>query len=136
MSRALDTARLAGFGDRVRVDPDLCEWNYGEYEGITTLEIRETVPGWTVWSHEVPNGESADMIGNRVDRVIGRIRASDGDVAVFAHGHILRVLAARWIGLAPTDGRRFALSTATISVLGWERETPVIEHWNEACGPE
>lgn len=134
MSRALDTAGLAGLGDRVEVDPDLCEWDYGEYEGITTPQIRERVPGWTVWSHEVAGGESAAMIGNRVDRVIERIRDADGDVALFAHGHVLRVLAARWIGLDPGAGRHLALQTATVSVLGWERENPVVERWNERCG--
>ncbi len=134
MSRALDTARLAGLGDRVQVDPDLCEWNYGDYEGITTPEIRRSVPDWTVWTHPVPNGETAAMIGNRVDRVIWRIRAVEGDVVVFAHGHVLRVLTARWLGLPPEAGRLFGLDTATLSVLGWERETAVIERWNEACG--
>jgi broad specificity phosphatase PhoE len=133
MSRALDTAELAGFGDRARVDPDLCEWNYGEYEGITTPEIRRSVPGWTVWSHPIPGGETPEEIGNRVDRVIDRMRAAEGDVLVFAHGHILRVVAARWIGLPPRDGRRLALHTATISVLGWEHENAVIERWNEVC---
>jgi broad specificity phosphatase PhoE len=133
MSRALDTADLAGFGDRARVDPDLCEWNYGEYEGITTPEIRRSVPGWTVWSHPIPGGETPEEIGNRVDRVIDRMRGAEGDVLVFAHGHILRVVAARWMGLPPRDGRRLALHTATISVLGWEHENAVIERWNEAC---
>ena len=133
MSRALETARLAGFGERVVVDPDLCEWDYGAYEGITTPEIRETVPGWTVWTHDVPDGEAPAHVGNRVDRVIGRIRSAEGDSVVFAHGHILRVLTARWLDLAPEDGRRFALHTATVSVLGWERETAVIERWNEVC---
>ena len=134
MSRALDTARLAGFAYRGEVDPDLCEWNYGEYEGITTPDIRRTVPGWTVWSHPVPGGETADEIGRRVDAVVRRIREADGDVAVFAHGHVLRVLAARWLDLPATAGRDFALHTATLSILGWERENPVIERWNASCG--
>lgn len=134
MSRALDTARLAGYADRVEVDPDLCEWNYGEYEGITTPDIRKTVAGWTVWTHPVPGGESADEVGRRVDRVIERIRTVEGNVAVFAHGHILRVLTARWLGLAATEGRHFALHTATVSILGWERENRVIERWNATCG--
>ncbi len=133
MRRALDTARLAGFEARVEVDVDLCEWNYGSYEGITTPQIRETVPGWTVWTHAIPGGETRAEIANRVDRVVGRIRGSDGDVAIFAHGHVLRVLAARWLGLEAADGRLLALHTATISVLGWERETPVLERWNETC---
>jgi broad specificity phosphatase PhoE len=133
MRRALDTARLAGFEARLEVDVDLCEWNYGSYEGITTPQIRETVPGWTVWTHAIPGGETRAEIANRVDRVVGRIRGSDGDVAIFAHGHVLRVLAARWLGLEAADGRLLALHTATISVLGWERETPVLERWNETC---
>lgn len=131
MSRALDTARLAGFGDGVEVDPDLHEWGYGGYEGLTTPEIRKTVPGWSVWTHPIPDGETAREVGARVDRVIARVRAAPGDAAIFAHGHVLRVLAARWLGLPPTDGRLLALGTATVSVLGWERETPVVERWNE-----
>jgi probable phosphoglycerate mutase len=130
MSRALDTARLAAFGD-VEVDPDLHEWDYGEYEGRTTVEIRRTVPGWTVWTHPIPGGETADEVAARVDRVIARVRAAPGDAVLFAHGHVLRVLTARWLGLPPTDGRLFALGTATASVLGWERETAVVERWNE-----
>jgi probable phosphoglycerate mutase len=133
LSRALETARLAGFGDRVEVDPDLREWHYGIHEGRTTAEAREAEPGWTIWTHEVHGGESVDEVGTRVDRVIKRIRESEGDVAIFAHGHVLRILTARWLDLRPVDGRLFALRTATVSVLGWERETPVIERWNEVC---
>jgi probable phosphoglycerate mutase len=131
MSRALETARLAGFGDRIQVDPELHEWNYGRYEGLTTTEIQKTVPGWTVWTHPIPGGETADEVAARVDRVIARVRTAPGDVALFAHGHVLRVLTARWLGLPPTDGRLLALGTATVSVLGWERETAVVERWNE-----
>jgi probable phosphoglycerate mutase len=131
MSRALETARLAGFGDRVQIVPDLHEWNYGRYEGLTMLEIRKAVPGWTVWTHPIPGGETADEVAARVDRVIARVRAAPGDTVLFAHGHLLRVLAARWLGLPPTDGRLFALGTATVSVLGWEREAAVVERWNE-----
>jgi len=131
MSRALDTARLADFGDRVEVDPELHEWDYGPYEGLTTAEIRKTVPGWTVWTHPIPDGETADEVAARVDGVIARVRAAPGDAVIFAHGHVLRVFAARWLGQPPTDGRLFALGTATVSVLGWERETPVVERWNE-----
>jgi probable phosphoglycerate mutase len=131
MSRSLDTARLAGFGNRVEVDQELHEWDYGRYEGLTTAEIRQTVPGWTVWTHPIPSGETADEVAARVDRVIARVRAAPGDAAIFAHGHVLRVFAARWLELPPTDGRLFALGTATVSVLGWERETPVVERWNE-----
>ena len=133
-SRALDTARLAGFGDRVETTDDLLEWDYGEDEGRTTPEIRAERPGWTVWADGPLGGETADEVAARVDRVIARVREADGDVLVFAHGHVLRVLAARWIGEPPSEGRFFELVTATVSVLGWERETPTIERWNEACG--
>jgi probable phosphoglycerate mutase len=134
LSRALDTARLAGFGDRVETADDLLEWDYGADEGLTTPEIRRERPGWTVWRNGPKDGETADEVAARVDRVIERVRAAEGNVLVFAHGHLLRVLAARWLGEPPTEGRLFALSTATVSVLGWERETAVIERWNEACG--
>ena len=134
LSRALDTARLAGFGERVETTDDLLEWDYGADEGRTTVEIREDRPGWTVWRDGPEGGETAAAVAGRVDRVIERVRAASGDVLVFAHGHVLRVLAARWLGEPPTEGRLYALSTATVSVLGWERETPVIERWNEACG--
>ena len=136
MSRALDTARRAGYRDVVEIDPDLHEWNYGEYEGVTTADIRRTVPGWSVWTHQIPDGETADEVAARVDRVIARVRAGGGDALLFAHGHVLRVLAARWLGLPPTDGRLFALGTATVSVLGWERETAVVERWNEPVEEE
>ena len=133
-SRALETARLAGFADRVELTDDLVEWDYGSDEGRTTAEIREDRPGWTVWRDGPAGGETADEVAARVDRVIARARAADGDALVFAHGHVLRVLAARWIEQPPTEGRLFALSTATVSELGWEREQPVIERWNEPSG--
>jgi broad specificity phosphatase PhoE len=133
LSRALETARLAGFGDRVEVDPDLREWDYGVYEGRSSAEIRESIPGWSVWTHPIEEGETVDQVGRRADRVIERLQATDGDIVLFGHGHQLRILTARWLGLPPATGRAFALSTATVSVLGWERETPVIEAWNEAC---
>jgi len=132
--RALETARLAGFGDRVETTGDLVEWDYGEDEGRTTPEIRTDRPGWTIWADGPRGGETADEVAARVDRVIARVREADGDVLVFAHGHVLRVLAARWIGESPSEGRFFELGTATLSVLGWERETPTIERWNEASG--
>ena len=112
------------------VDDDLVEWDYGDYEGLTTPEIRETVPGWTVWTHPCPGGETAEQVGRRLDRVVARVRAHGGRVLVFSHGHASRVLAARWLGLPPTDGRHFVLGTATISVLGWERESPAVLRWN------
>ena len=134
LSRASDTARLAGFADVAEVDDDLREWDYGDVEGMRTDEIRERHPGWTIWRGPWSGGEAIDDIRARADRVLKRIRAVDVDVLVFSHGHLLRVLAARWLGLEPTGGGMLALSTATISLLGWEREAPVIERWNEACG--
>ena len=127
--RARRTAELAGFPD-AEVEPDLVEWAYGDYEGITTPQIRETVPGWTVWTHPCPEGEDAGQVGQRLDRVVARARAADGPTLVFAHGHSLRVLTARWLGLPVAEGRLFRLDTATVSVLGHERESPVILRWN------
>ena len=133
LSRASETAALAGFGAGAVVDPDLREWDYGIFEGRLTSEIRADVPGWSIWTGPWPEGETAAQVGARADRVLERARAIDGDVLVFAHGHLLRVLAARWLGLPPTSGSLFSLSTATLSILGWERENAVIETWNEAC---
>lgn len=127
--RATRTAKIAGFADAV-VDPDLAEWNYGDYEGVKTAEIRETIPGWTLWKDGCPGGETADEVGARLDRVVAIARAVEGKTAAFAHGHSLRVLAARWLGLPVADGRLFDLDTATVSVLGYERETPVLVRWN------
>ncbi len=121
---------LAGFGDRAERRAGLMEWDYGEYDGVTTAEIRKDRPGWTVWSDGVPDGETVDDVGTRADRVVAEAREADGDVLMFSHGHFLRVLAARWVGLPAADGRRLALGPASISVLGWERETPVVVHWN------
>ena len=131
LSRAFETARLAGFGNQVIVDDDLHEWDYGADEGLTSAEIRRDRPDWSIWRDGVRGGESIDAMALRADRVISRARASDGDSLCFAHGHLLRVLAARWIGLEPIDGERLALGTATISILDWERETPVIGLWND-----
>lgn len=127
--RARQTAELAGFPDAVVVD-DLVEWSYGDYEGISTDEIRRSDPGWTIWSHPVPGGESGAEVGERADRVIARVRGADGDSLLFGHAHALRVLAARWLGQPVADGRRYRLDTGALSVLGYERETPVIERWN------
>jgi broad specificity phosphatase PhoE len=135
LSRALETSRLAGHGQEVTTDPDLREWNYGDLEGLTSDEIRRSMPGWTIWSGPVPGGESAAEVGGRADRVIARALTAGGDVAIFAHGHLLRVLAARWLGLAAEDGALFELGTATLSRLGWERERRVIELWNEPPAP-
>jgi probable phosphoglycerate mutase len=131
LSRALDTARLAGFDRRVEVDDDLHEWDYGADEGRTTEEIREERPGWTIWRNGVRGGEAIEAVAARADRVIARARELDGDTLVFAHGHVGRVLGARWVGLPPSSGSRLALATATISILGWDRETPAISRWND-----
>jgi broad specificity phosphatase PhoE len=130
LSRAIETCRLAGLGDRAELTEALLEWDYGVYEGITTKEIRETRPDWFLWRDGCPGGETAEDVGARVDPLIAELKRADGDVALFAHGHILRVLAARWLGLPPQDGKLLALSTATLSVLGYERETEVIRRWN------
>lgn len=129
--RALETCALALPDARPQVTGDLAEWDYGTYEGRTTAEIRVEVPGWTIFDHGAPGGETAAQVADRADRVIARARGADGDVALFAHGHILRVLAARWLALDARDGRSFALDAAALSVLGWEREQPVITLWNE-----
>ena len=128
-ARARRTAELAGFPD-AEVCEDLAEWAYGDYEGVTTAQIRETVPGWTVWSHPVPGGETPEQVGERLDRVVALAEETDGPVLAFAHGHSLRVLGARWLGLPATEGRLLRLDTATVSVLGHERETRVVQRWN------
>jgi broad specificity phosphatase PhoE len=130
LSRALDTSREAGLGDRAELTGDLCEWDYGEYEGITTAEIRTRRPGWNLWRDGCPGGETAADVGRRVDRVLDSLAGLEGDAAVFAHGHVLRVLTARWLGLGPEAGALFKLDTGTLSALGYERETRVITHWN------
>jgi probable phosphoglycerate mutase len=127
--RAHRTAVLAGFPDAV-VEEDLGEWNYGDYEGITTDQIRQKDPGWTIWGGVTPGGETADQVATRLDRVIDRIRATAGHALVFGHGHALRALTARWLGLPVSDGRLLRLDTATLSVLGFEREQPVVLRWN------
>jgi probable phosphoglycerate mutase len=129
LSRAIDTARLAGFPD-ADPDPDLLEWDYGDYEGLTTPEIRAQRPDWSLWRDGCPGGESPADVGARVDRVIARALAGGGDVALIAHGHVLRVLAARWIELPPAEGARLALATGSLSELGYERETRVLSAWN------
>jgi broad specificity phosphatase PhoE len=131
MSRARETCRLTGLGEGAEVRDELLEWDYGEYEGVTTPEIRDGRPGWLLWRDGCPGGETADQVGARVDRLIEDVRSVDGDVALFAHGHVLRVLAARWVGLPPEEGGLLYLSTATLSVLGYEREVPVIRLWND-----
>ena len=130
LERALDTCRLAGLADAGETTDDLLEWDYGDYEGITTAEIRRQRPDWYLWRDGCPNGEDAAAVGERADRVIAEIEAVEGAVALFAHGHLLRVLAARWLGLGPQAGALLALSTGTLSVLGYERETRVVRRWN------
>lgn len=127
--RARRTAALAGFA-AAEADGDLVEWDYGRYEGISTPEIRRSVPGWTVWTHPCPGGETAQEVSERLDRVIARARAAGGRTLLFGHGHALRALAARWIGQEVTLGRSLRLDTGTLSTLGWERESPVILCWN------
>jgi probable phosphoglycerate mutase len=134
LSRALDTCRLAGLGERAEPRDDLLEWDYGEYEGLTTPEIWGRRPQWDLWHDGCPGGESPGEVGGRVDGLLAELQAPDGDVAVFAHGHVLRVLTARWLGLGPERGALFVLATGTLSVLGWERETAAIRAWN-AWGP-
>jgi broad specificity phosphatase PhoE len=131
MRRAIDTCRLAGYGNAAQITPDLREWDYGSYEGRTTTDIQIENPGWTIWTGTPPGGESAEQVAARADRVIERALSAAGDVGVFGHGHMLRVLGARWLGSPPTDGRFLALSTGSVSVLGWEREARVIERWNQ-----
>jgi probable phosphoglycerate mutase len=137
MKRAKETCAIAGFGDVAVVDDGLKEWDYGVYEGRTTEEIQAEIPGWSVWKDPIIGGETVEQVGARADGVIARALgavANDTDavvnVALFAHAHILRILAARWIGLAAVGGELFALETGSVSVLGWERETRVIERWN------
>lgn len=127
--RARRTAELAGYADAT-LDEDLVEWAYGDYEGITTAAIRERVPGWSIWTGPVPGGETAAQVGERLDRVVARARAAAGPTLVFAHGHALRALTARWLGLPVAEGRLFRLDTATVSVLGEERGQPVVLRWN------
>jgi probable phosphoglycerate mutase len=130
LQRAQRTCELAGLLDRAVIDTDLQEWDYGDYEGVTTPTIRESVPGWTVWSGTCPNGETIEQVSTRADQVIERVRKESGNVIVFAHGHFLRVLTARWCELDPVEGQRFILDPATLSILGWERETPAVRQWN------
>lgn len=130
-ARARETAALAGLGERAEVDEDLAEFAYGEYEGRTTADIREERPGWNVWDHGAPGGETADQVGARADRVIERVTGVDGDVAAFAHGHLLRVLGARWIGLDPVYGGHLGLDTGSVCELSYERERRAIWVWND-----
>jgi probable phosphoglycerate mutase len=130
LSRATETARLAGFASGLVIDPDLQEWDYGVYEGRRRVDIAAEEPGWTVWSRPIVGGESLGDLGARADRVIARLLPIGGDVLVFSHGHFLRVLAARWIEAEPIAASRLELWTGTLSELGWEAERRVVEVWN------
>lgn len=128
--RALETCELAGLGNRMRIDPNLSEWDYGKYEGLTPAQIHRTAPGWLVFKDGCPGGESPEQIAQRVDRVIQGVRENGGRVALFAHGHVLRVFAACWIGLPPSAGSHFLLDTSTLSILSYYRGLPAIRCWN------
>ena len=131
LKRALDTCEIAGLGPVAQVCDDLREWDYGDYEGLTTSEIKAERPDWSLWDDGAPGGETPEAVGRRADQVVAVARRTSGDVVAFAHGHLLRVVGARWLGLAPRDGRLLALDPATVSVLGWERETAVVARWND-----
>lgn len=130
LERARETCAIAGYGDVAQIDPDLSEWNYGVYEGRTTNDIQKEIPGWSVWTSPIIDGETIDQVAERANRVIARAAAKGGSVALFAHGHILRILAACWIQSPPIMGSRLALGTGTVSTLGYEHETRVITLWN------
>jgi probable phosphoglycerate mutase len=130
LGRARETCELAGLGDLAEACDDLHEWDYGDYEGLTTPEIRERNPDWVLWRDGCPGGETPQQVGERADRALERLRAVGGDAAAFAHGHILRVVTARWLAMEPAAGARFALQAAALSVLGFEHETEVLSRWN------
>jgi probable phosphoglycerate mutase len=130
MQRARETCQLAGLGDKAVVEPDLVEWNYGSYEGLVHNQIRESAPRWLLFRDGCPGGETPEQVGARVDRVIARLRVVDGDIALFAHGHVLRVLVARWIGLPVGSGQHFLLDTGRLCVLGYYRAVPAVQTWN------
>jgi len=132
LQRARETCALAGLSDAAIIERDLMEWNYGEYEGLTSKQIHETRPGWLVFRDGCPGGESPEQVGARVDRVIARARAAEGDVALFAHGHVLRALVARWIGSPASGGQHFLLDTGTLCILGYYRDVPAVDVWNGA----
>ena len=130
LERARETCELAGFGRCAEIESDLMEWNYGDYEGLTSKEIRDKVPGWLVFRDGCPGGESPEQIRTRVDRLLSRVRAVPGHVILFSHGHILRVLAARWVGLPVLAGSRLLLDTGTLNILGYYQEIPALKTWN------
>lgn len=130
LQRARETCRLAGFEETANSEPDLVEWNYGRYEGLTPDQIHATAPRWQIFRDGCPGGEQPGEIGARVDRVIAKVRAVEGHVVLFAHGHVLRVFAARWLGLPPSAGQHFLLGTATSNILSYYRDVPAIKRWN------
>ena len=130
LQRARATCELAGLGARIEIEPALSEWNYGEYEGLTPDEIDRRAPGWMIFTDGCPGGESPEQVGARVDALLARIREMAGTVAIFSHGHLLRVLAARWIAFAPTLGSHFLLDTSTVSILDYYRDVPAVRTWN------
>jgi broad specificity phosphatase PhoE len=130
LGRARETCELVGLGGRATVEPDLMEWNYGEYEGLTAKQIHAKRPGWVIFRDGSPGGETPKDVAVRADRVIARVRAAPGNVALFAHGHIFRVLVSRWIGLPPAAGQHFLLDTATLNILGYYRDSPAVKVWN------
>ena len=130
LGRARETCDLVGLGGRATVEPDLMEWNYGEYEGLTAKQIHAKRPGWVIFRDGSPGGETPEEVAARADRVIARVRAAPGNVALFAHGHIFRVLVSRWIGLPPATGQHFLLDTATLNILGYYRDSPAVKVWN------
>jgi probable phosphoglycerate mutase len=135
LRRARETCELVGLGSSAVVEPALVEWNYGEYEGLTAKQIHERNPGWLIFRDGCPGGETPEQVAARADRVIARVRAASGDVALFAHGHIFRVLVARWIGLSASAGQHFLLDTATLNILGYYRDSPAVKVWNAPIGP-
>lgn len=138
LARARETAEIVSPACGLTVDDSLLEWDYGVFEGETTPQTRERVPGWSVWTHGITGGESVDEVGERADAFLSRVEAEvpDGNAVAFAHGHLLAVLIARWCGLPAVEGRRFALATATVSLLGWHREDRVIRALNHRVGDE
>jgi broad specificity phosphatase PhoE len=135
LQRARDTCKLAGYGEQAEVRTELQEWDYGRYDGLTSDQIAATNPDWSLWRDGGPGGEKAADVGRRVDRLIAEIRGIEGDVLIFAHGHVLRVLASRWLGEPPEGGRHYSLQTAALSLLGQEHRDPVIRRWNQPPAP-
>lgn len=136
LQRARETCELAGLGGRAEVERDLLEWDYGDYEGLTPPQIHARAPGWMIFRDGCPGGEAPEQVGARVDRVIARVRAIEGHVALFAHGHLFRVFAARWLGLPAAAGCHFLLDTATLNILSHYRDIPAVKRWNAMLVPQ